>query len=73
MYFEALVSATYKFRMVIFSWLIDPFIIMQYPSLSLVIFLSLTSTLSDINCPYKFPFISVFTIYSLPYLQILHP
>ena len=56
MYFEALLSGTYKFRMVIFLWLIDPFIIMQDPSLSLVIFLPLTSTLSDINVPLQISF-----------------
>lgn len=56
MYFEALLSGTYKFRMVIFFWLIDPFIIMQDPSLSLVIFLPLTSTLSDINVPLQISF-----------------
>lgn len=40
-------------------WRIDPFVIVQYPPLFLMIFLALKSTLSEINATFLFSFVSV--------------
>ena len=48
-YFEALLSGVYTFRVIISSRWVNLFITLLYPSFSLVIFLTLRSTLSDIN------------------------
>lgn len=68
--FEALLLDVYTFRIVRSSWWIDPFIIKEYSSLSLVIFLVLKSTLSDfyIITPASLQLLFVWYIFFCPFL-----
>lgn len=50
-YFAAVLFGAHRFRIMSFRW-INPLIIIQCPSLSLVIFFALKSLLSDINIIY---------------------
>lgn len=49
MYFDVLFLGAYTLRVLIFSWIVDLFIIMECPTLNSITFLALKSTLSEIG------------------------
>lgn len=54
--YAALLFGAYTFGIAVSSWWPDPFIIVHYLSLSLVIFFALTSPLTDMNIALIAPF-----------------